>query len=163
MPLTSYNRDTDVVSITWTLARSAPEAWQHLTSAHHLPEWLGHARSGAFSSGDTLVVDHGDGELCTSVVEALAEDHRLSMSWEFPDEPPSRLSIVVEATVSQQDTTEQCLLRLRHADLGDLTRSYLPGWITHLTYFEGSLGATPLPAQAFWRLYETHHLLTANV
>lgn len=162
MPLVGYTRDSKSMSITWKLAHSVPNVWDHLTNARRLPEWLGQARSGGFCSGDTLVVDHGDGYLCTSVVDAVDDNHRLSMSWEFPDEAPSRLSVVVEAVTDEQDAKERCLLHLRHSELGDLTSSYLPGWITHLTYFEASLETTPLPTQAFWRLYETHNLLTAD-
>lgn len=162
MPLAGYTQDSEAMSIVWKLARSVPDVWRHLTCTRHLPEWLGHARLGGLSDGDTLVVDHGDGYLCTSVVEAVDVDHRLSLSWKFPDEPPSRLSVIVEAVADEQDAQEHCLLRLRHSDLGALTSSYLPGWITHLTYFEASLEMTPLPPQAFWRLYATHNLLTAE-
>ena len=162
MPLVGYTRDTEAVSITWKLARSTPDVWRHLTSERHLPEWLGHARRGGFSTGDTLVVDHGDGYLCTSVVHTLDDDRTLGMTWDFPDEPPSRLLVTVEPVANEQDAEEQCLLHLRHTELDDLTGSYLPGWITHLTHFESSLDTAPLPTQAFWQLYETHHQLTAT-
>lgn len=161
MPLVGYTRDPKSMSITWKLAPDVPTVWDHLTTADRLPEWLGHPRSGRFCSGDTLVVDHGDGYLCTSVVEAV-HDNRLSMTWEFPDEPPSHLSVVLEPVTDEEDGGEHCLLHLRHSGLGDLAGTYLPGWITHLTYFEASLETTPLPPQAFWRLYETHYLLTTD-
>lgn len=162
MPLVGYTRDAGTVSITWKLPRSTPDVWRHLTSARHLPEWLGHARVGGFSSGDTLVVDHGEGYLCTSVVDTREDERRLGMSWRFPDEPPSRLLVTLESVADEHDAMERCHLRLLHTELDDLTRTYLPGWITHLTYFEGSLETAPLPPQAFWRLYETHHRLTAT-
>jgi hypothetical protein len=83
-----------------------------------VPEWLGHARSGGFSTGDTLVVDHGDNYLCSSVVDAGDDNHRLSTSWEFPDEASSRPAVVVEG--GEQDARQHCLLHLRHsADAGD--------------------------------------------
>ena len=158
MPLVDCTEGSGAVSVAWTLERSVPVVWEHLTSVPHLPEWLGHARSGGFSAGAALVVDHGDGYLCTSVVDTVDDGRRLGMSWEFPDEPPSRLSITLESA-DTQDGGERCQLRLQHSGLDELTSSYLPGWLTHLTYFECSLEATPLPSQAFWRLYETHRRL----
>lgn len=160
MPLVEYAQDTAAVSITWILARRTPDVWRHLTSEQYLPEWLGHVRGGGFSIGEALVVDHGDGHLCTSVVETIECDRRLGMTWEFPGERSSHLVVTVEPGGDEQDAVDQCLMHLRHTGLDDLTGSYLPGWITHLTYFESSLEATPLPKQAFWRLYETHHHLT---
>lgn len=85
MPLVEYAQDPAAVSITWKLARRTPDVWRHLTSEQYLPEWLGHVRGGGFSIGEALVVDHGDGHLCTSVVETIECDRRLGMTWEFPE------------------------------------------------------------------------------
>lgn len=105
------------------------------------------------------------------MVEAVEQDHRLNLSWEFPDEPPSRVSMLGgsvtagparEGRGAGEGRSGARLLHLHHSDLGDLTTTYLPGWITRLTYFEATLERTPLPPQAFWRLYATHDLLTTQ-
>jgi len=161
MPLVESAVDDGAVSLTWRLEATAESTWRHLTSLEHLPEWLGLPRSGSFASGDTLVVDHGDGYLCTSRIGAVEPDRELDLTWQFPDEPLSRLTLTV-TTVPEGDATGQTHLALRHTGLGGLTDSYLPGWITHLTYLEGSLDGAPLPLGAFWRLYRTHERLTAG-
>lgn len=157
MPIVEYRRDSGAIMLVWALPAMAGAVWRHLTSERYLPEWLGHRTSGEVAEAQTLVVDHGDGYLCTSRIDTVEPGRRLAMSWEFDDEPPSRLDLSLESLADE--INDPCRLHLRHTQLGDLTASYLPGWITHLTYLEASVRADPLPLSAFWSLYETHQLL----
>ncbi|MCK0111691.1 SRPBCC domain-containing protein [Ornithinimicrobium sp. F0845] len=161
MSLVAGTVDAGAVSLTWRLDSPAAEVWRHLTSVEHLPEWLGRPRSGGFTSGDKLVVDHGDGYLCTSHIGTVEPGRALDLTWQFPDEPLTHLTLTVETAAAESDESAgRSHLHLHHAGLGDLTASYLPGWITHLTYLEGSLETAPLPLSAFWSLYQTIERLT---
>lgn len=159
MPLVEYAEPAGAVLLTWALQAPVAGVRQHLADPDRLPEWLGRRTAGGFEAGQTLVVDHGDGHLCTSRVER-ASGEEIAMTWEFPDEPRSQLSVRLEGVPMQG--TESTLLHLTHLRLGDLAASYLPGWITHLTYLEASVLGEPLARDAFWRLYETFQRLGAH-
>lgn len=157
MPLLSHRCDLGWIELDWVVPASAQDTWTHLVSLDHLPAWLGEPVAGSFVEGGTLVVDHGAGYLCESRVLRLASGRRIAMTWDFPDEPSSRVIIQVNPTGAALTLgpTVQTTLRLRHADLGDLTSTYLPTWLTHLTYLEASLVGEPLPPSHFWRLCDT--------
>lgn len=167
MPLLTSSRDADGIVVAWELPRPATEAWQHLTSRQHLQQWLGRLVSGALDEGQTVVVDHGEGYLCTSLVDRVEPGRALGVSWDFPDEPTSHLLVTLEepaepAVPAAEPAVTGCRLTLRHTGLGEHGTSYLPGWITHLTYLEASLAGTPLPPEAFWPLCATLQSLTAR-
>ena len=64
---------------------------------------------------------------------------RLSMTWELPDEPDSRITVTLHPEEAGSRMEFLC------HDLGDRLRSYGPGWITHLTYLEAAVSRAPLP------------------
>lgn len=85
------------------------EVWGHLVAVDHLGEWLGQPRSPQVPDGEQvpdgaelrdgvqlrdgveLVVDHGEGYLCTSQVTELAPGRSLAMTGAFPTSRPRRL------------------------------------------------------------------------
>ncbi|MGA4670882.1 SRPBCC domain-containing protein [Propionibacteriaceae bacterium Y1923] len=152
MPLLTAAAEQGTVRLTWELPHDPRSVWQHLTDVDRLTEWLGQLRFGSFTVGDELVIDHGEGYLCRSIVHVADEPRELAMTWHFPDEPASRLSINLDPPGR---------LQLEHTALGDLGGSYLPGWITHLTFLEASLRGEPIPLSAFWGVHATHERLTA--
>lgn len=89
-------------------------------SATRLSLWLGQCIECDVRSDGRLVVDHGDGYLCRSVVTEAHEPHRLAMTWEFPDEPESRIGIELRPSVAGT------VVELAHHGLGDLVGSYGP-------------------------------------
>lgn len=164
MSLTEFQTQDGDVRIGWLLERALPEVWSHLLDVGHLPEWLGVVVEGAFDVGRTLVVDHGDGYLCRSDIERVDALDSLAMAWHFPDEPPSRVSISLCPATSGSEppaSREGTRLQLRHSGLGGLVGEYVAGWITHLTFFEASLGGAPMPSSAFWPLCGTNAKLTS--
>lgn len=163
MPLVDHDGRDRSVNLVWELGADPTTVWRHLTDVERLPEWLGRRVEGGFVPwGTDLVVDHGDGHLSRSTIMGADEGQNLTMTWEFPDEPPSTVMFVLRAgSLYGQSDDGGTVLRLTHDDLGDLTATYLPGWITHLTFFEASLSGHPLPREMFWRLYETTEHLTA--
>ncbi len=166
------DRPGDVLTIEWSLGYAQSSVWKHLTDPKTLNEWLGRPMTFDARAGGEIIVDHDDGYLCRSEVLSVSHDHGTShassveLSWEFPDEPPSRLSLRVFDSDSGVDDgtghTPITGLLLQHYGLGSLIDSYVAGWLTHLTYFEASLGATPLPPGQFWALCATLERLRAS-
>ncbi|HEY6935281.1 MAG TPA: SRPBCC domain-containing protein [Marmoricola sp.] len=155
MPLIRIDESVDV-SLTWRIEVPRARAWQCLTEAGLLAQWLGELVSGAVGPESDFVIDHGDDCCCRSTVVTCAEPSRLDFSWHFPEEPASRVSIELEES---KGITE---LRLDHGGLGDLAESYRDGWCVHLSYLEAAALGSPLPRAMFWRLHGTVAQLNAR-
>lgn len=151
MPLIDRSLDTAVerVSISWHLYASPDRSWWGLTDSEALPQWLGRLVSGQFELGSTVIIEHAENYCCTSRILECEPERLLAMTWDFPDEPVSRLRI--ELTTAGTGTR----LELTHKALGAETANYLPGWYTHLLYLEGVLTGEPRRMADFWPTYET--------
>lgn len=83
--------------------------------------------------------------------------------WGFPDEPPSALAIKLDDYPAEHGAVpgpeHGTVLELVHHGLADLVVTYLPGWVTHLSFFEASLEGDPLPPSSFWRIYASVDVL----
>lgn len=154
MPVRGFEGGDGNLVVAWALDVPASAVWEHFTDVAFLPEWLGTVRSGSFSPGEVLVVDHGGGQESTSTIKLAEPGKRLIMTWDFPGEPGSEVGVILGATATG------CRLDLHHVGLGDLVSSYLPGWMTHLAFFEGSLHGSPLPLEDFWQAYGSFERLT---
>lgn len=154
MPLQGFEGDDGNLVVAWALHVPATAVWEHFTDANYLPEWLGTVRSGSFAAGETLVIDHGEGRESTSEVRIADPGRRLIMTWDFPGEPRSEVGVILGPAPTG------CRLDLHHVGLGDLVSSYLPGWMTHLAFFEGSLLGSPLPLDDFWQAYGSFERMT---
>lgn len=157
MPLTSITTDNDVLSISWSFAVTVESVWAGFEDREVLSQWLGRPSNWDTTPGGTLVVDHGGGYISRSVVTEADPPRRLSMSWEFPDEPGSRITVTLRP---EEAGTRMVLV---HHDLGNLMNSYGPGWSTHLTYLEAAVSGAPLPPSQFWPLHATLERLYAGV
>lgn len=159
------DRPADVLTIQWSLLHSQTLVWKHLQDPAKLPEWLGQPKMFNARVGGEIIVDHDDGYLCRSEVLSLTDDDGpphtggAELSWEFPDEPPSHLSLRTFDADAHAGHNVATALVLEHSDLGSLVDSYMNGWLTHLTYFEASLWGTPLPPGRFWSLCATFEQL----
>ena len=129
MPLLhrSLDSDTNRVLLSWAMPVPAVQVWWGLTSSEALPQWLGTPTSGTFVVGDVVTIEHAEGFLSTSTILACEPQQLLSMTWDFPDEPRSLLSIRLEP-----DDGGATRLTLAHDGLGGEAAGYLPGWHTHL-------------------------------
>lgn len=153
MPLQQRVSDetSDVLTVDWSLSQPAIVVWEHLTDPVNLPEWLGEPQVHDGNPGGVIRIDHGDGYVCTSIVNRIdPASFQFEVTWEFPDEPRSRVEVHI-----QSPSDSESVLTLRHLDLGDLRDSYAQGWVTHLTFLEASLNDTPLPMSEFWNLHAT--------
>lgn len=164
------DRPADVLTIEWSLPHAQSSAWRHLTDAETVHEWLGQPETFDARVGGEIVVDHDDGYLCRSKILSVTHDDGPSrtstaeLSWEFPDEPPSRLSLSTFDTDDRAGNTSigaASALVLQHSGLGEFIDSYAHGWLTHLIYFEASLSGPPLPPSQFWPLFATFEQLRA--
>jgi len=155
MPLSSTSCSGGVVSLAWSLEAPTERVWSAWTDPALLIQWLGEAVACDIRKGGLLVVDHGEDTLSRSEILDAEEPHRLQLTWEFPNETPSRLAITLE---SVDDGT---LLHLVHSQLGDLEKSYEAGWMTHLSFLEAAVAGEPLPTSQFWKLHDTFRALTA--
>lgn len=161
--LTSCNvdRSDDVLTIEWSLAPTPALIWEHLQNPETLNEWLGQPRGFNTRVGGEIIVDHDDGYLCRS--EILSRSHNSTeLSWEFPDEPPTRLALSTFVADGTDENSPATSLVLQHFGLGALIDSYANGWLTHLSYFEASLWKTPLPPGLFWSLCATFSRLRSQ-
>jgi uncharacterized protein YndB with AHSA1/START domain len=147
----------ETVSITWQLELDAASTWRHLVDLDTWPEWIGSPIEGSLHPGVQLVVDHGDGYLCTSEVESVESERSLVMSWSFPDEHKTWLELTV-STIGEGES----VVVLSHHELGALSTSYSVGWLVHLTYFEASATGAPLPMSQFWRIHQTLRALASE-
>src|SRR3984885_10083815 len=108
----------------------------------------GHRRRDRHQDRGRLVIDHGQGQLSRSEVTEAEAPHRLTMTWEFPDEPRSRVAVEL------RESDEGAAAKLTHTG-PDLAASYGPGWTTHLTYLEAAVQGETTPPSQFWKLYAT--------
>ncbi|WP_341392759.1 SRPBCC domain-containing protein [Arthrobacter sp. G119Y2] len=153
MPLNSVSTDNDVLAISWSFPVPVESVWAGFKDPEVLSRWLGRPLEWDITVGGTLVVDHGEGCTSRSIVTEADSQRGLSMTWEFPDEPDSRITVMFgsEGAGTGMD--------LAHYDLGDLMNSYAPGWMTHLTYLEAAVSGAPLPSSQFWPLHSTFETL----
>ena len=153
MPLSALALNDDAVVMSWSFQAPIEAVWQGLTDPALLSQWLGTAVETDIRTGGRLVIDHGEGHLSRSEVTEAKAPHRLTMTWEFPDEPRSR--VAVELRKSDEGTAA----KLTHTG-PDLAASYGPGWTTHLTYLEAAVQGDTIPPSQFWKLYATFAALS---
>lgn len=170
MPLQriDVNLPDDALTVSWELPHPRQTVWRHLQNPETLTEWLGRPLVFDTRIGGEIIIDHADDYLCRSEVLSFTE-FESALSWKFPDEPSSRISLRLttaesaerpeNAEVSMETAT---ILTLGHLGLGPLIDSYATGWLTHLTFFESSLNGSPLPSSQFWPLCTTVDRLIEN-
>lgn len=158
MPLADLLVTPSTLVVTWVLPAGPGSVWSHLTDPGRLVEWLGRARVCELRPGGRVVVDHGDGYLCSSAVTAVEVGSHLAMTWQFPDEPETALDLRLQA----EGDGDGCRMVLEHRGLGELSSSYAPDWLTHLTFLEASVEGHPLPGSQFWSLFTTLSQLRAG-
>lgn len=155
MPLVTATSTPRSLRIEWTATTTPEGLWAHITNPALLPQWIGRHVGGSLNVGDVLKIDHGEGYVSSSLVRRVQPLEQLTMSWDFPGEQTSELSIVIEP-----DTESRARLTMEHTGLIEPRSTYLPGWLCHLTYLDSSLSGHPLPPQAFWNLHATLARLT---
>lgn len=149
MPLSSVSSRDGTLVVAWSFTLPVEAVWSGLTDPTTLPLWLGDPVECDIRSGGRLIIDHGGGYLSRSDVTEAEAPGRMLMTWEFPDEPQSRIDF--ELRKSREGT----VATLVHSELGALINSYDFGWMTHLTFLEAAAEGDPMPISQFWNLYAT--------
>lgn len=121
--------------------------WRGLTEPAGIAAWLGRYEGPRLGLGTRFTIWH-DGLVPSShtVVEWLPPTG-LTMTWDFPDEAPSRVRIVVEAASSGSKVV------LEHEGVEDPV-SYSAGWHVHLDFLAGFAEGRPRSFEQFWDDYE---------
>ena len=132
MPLSALALNNGAVVVSWSFQAPIEAVWRGLTDPALLSRWLGTAVETDIRTGGRLVIDHGEGQLSRSEVIEAEAPHRLTMTWEFPGEPRSRVAVEL------RESDEGAAAKLTHTG-PDLAASYGPGWTTHLTYLEAAV------------------------
>ena len=148
MSLSALALNDGAVTVSWSFQAPIAAVWRGLTDPALLPQWLGTVVEIDIRTGGRLVIDHGQGQLSRSEVTEAEAPHRLTMTWEFPDEPRSRVAVEL------RESDEGAAAKLTHTG-PDLAASYGPGWTTHLTYLEAAVQGETIPPSQFWKLYAT--------
>lgn len=149
MPLIAVTSDEDSLVLNWRVASKLDRTWATITDPALTAQWLGRVIDGNLAAADHVVIDHGDGYFCRSMLLHRDPPRAVEFTWHFPDEPASAVRISLE--VAEEETK----LRLVHEGLGVLVPSYRMGWCAHLTYLEAAALGEPLPPTMFWNLHET--------
>ncbi|WP_052462367.1 SRPBCC domain-containing protein [Nigerium massiliense] len=149
MPIVNSAVDADGCRVRWRFGAPADLVWDGLTDRVWLRRWLGAVVSGEVALGETVVIDHGDGQRSESRVLTAEPGSALELTWSFPDEPMSRVEVTLDAE-GEGGTT----LTLTHRGLGELASGYRVGWHVHLLYLSAALRASPMALDRFWEVHE---------
>jgi uncharacterized protein YndB with AHSA1/START domain len=131
--------DTDRLAVRFERRYPATpaEVWSAVTEPERISRWLAPA---------TLVedrryrLDFGDGHVTTGEVETCDAPRSLVVTWDFPDEPTSRVSVEI------RPDGDGAVLVLDHTRLPqNQGAGYGAGWEAHLATLEAQLSGEPVP------------------
>lgn len=130
------------------LPRSVDQVWQALTVGTHTTSWLGRLDVRSITEGSRFDLWHDEDVRSRHTVLHWQPRRLLTLTWDFPEERPSRVSFTLAET-----TTSGTRLTVHHEDLDDAV-SYAAGWHRHLQYLEAHLRGDDLPIGDFWTGYD---------
>jgi uncharacterized protein YndB with AHSA1/START domain len=115
---------------------TAAEVWSAITEPERLGRWL--APTTLLEDG-RYEIDFGEGQSTAGEVVECDPPHALVVTWDFPDEPASRVSVEV------RPDGDGCVLVLDHTRLPqNQGAGYGAGWEAYLGRLEAQLaGETP--------------------
>lgn len=68
MPLIAIVSEDDTLVLTWRVASEVEKTWAAITDPALAAQWLGTVIDGDLGTADHVVIDHGDGYLCRSML-----------------------------------------------------------------------------------------------
>ncbi|WP_255491720.1 MULTISPECIES: SRPBCC domain-containing protein [unclassified Actinotalea] len=129
------------------LPAATSDVWRALTDGEHTVRWLGRL-DGVVAEGVRFDLWHDEHVRSRHAVLQWEPRRLLILTWDFPEERPSRLTVALDE-VAPSSTT----LTLHHEDLDDAV-SYAAGWHRHLEYLHAHLAGDDLPFDDFWTGYD---------
>ena len=145
--LGTVDRAAGSVHLSVHLAAPPRQVWRALTEPDELATWLGRVQDGLPAPRAGFALQHDEATRSHHVVTDWEPERLLSLTWDFPEEAPSRLAL---ALAPQGAGTR---LVLTHRDLADPV-AYAAGWHRHLEHLAAHLAGTDGPWEHFWDGYE---------
>jgi uncharacterized protein YndB with AHSA1/START domain len=113
------------------------EVWGAVTEPERIGRWLAPV---ALLGESHYRIDFGDGQETTGTIEVCEAPRALVVTWDFPGEPPSRVSVEISPD------GDGALLVLDHTRLPqNQGAGYGAGWEAHLAGLEAQLTGTAGP------------------
>ena len=142
--LGSADETTGEVHLSLVVSGDAQRVWAALTSAGELPAWIGRLAGSPLEAGSEFDLWHEEAVKSSHVVERWGPPTLLELTWDFPDETPSRVTFHLDAQVDANT-----LVTVEHRGLDDPI-CYAAGWHRHLTYLASHLNGQDLAWENFW-------------
>ncbi len=139
--------DGSSVVMSATTAAGPAAVWRALTDPAGTGAWLGRLE-GRLERGRTVAVHHEEDVVSRHEVLACDAPVRLALTWDFPGEPRSLLTVTLAARADGGSDVV-----LRHDDLAEPV-AYAAGWHRHLEFLLGHLAGHPLAPADFWSGHE---------
>jgi DNA-binding transcriptional MerR regulator/uncharacterized protein YndB with AHSA1/START domain len=137
-----------LVTMRRAIPSDAASVWAMFTVPEHLGHWLGRVTDGAPGPGADFSLWHDEDTRSTHTVTVWEPVRRLDLTWDFPEEGRSTVSVELsDATEGADD--DATLLTLRHDGVADAA-SYAAGWHRHLDYLIAYHAGAELPPGLFW-------------
>lgn len=136
------------VDLRWSFGVSTDRLWPAMIDRQALPLWLGTHVAGSLDVGSTVQIEHAENYICESRIEQVEPASALVMSWKFPEESVSEVSLTLQSSLFGAE------LALSHSKLSVGVSNYLAGWETHLMYLEAVLLGAPRSMDQFWDVYQ---------
>lgn len=148
-PITGHaDTTTGTVRMQITLQTPVVTAWQALTAGEHTVSWLGRLDPSRITEGGRFDLWHDTDVRSRHTVLQWQHGRLLTLTWDFPEERPSRVTFALTEMTSSTVT-----LILQHEDLENSV-AYAAGWHRHLQYLEAHLEGHDLSTDEFWTGYE---------
>ncbi len=113
------------------------EVWSAITEPERIGRWLAPT---TLLEDRRYRLDFGDGQETTGTIEACDPPRALVVSWDFPGEPTSRVSVEI------RPDGDGAVLVLDHTRLPlNQGAGYGAGWEAHLATLEAQLAGEPAP------------------
>jgi uncharacterized protein YndB with AHSA1/START domain len=118
-------------------AATPDEVWRAATEPERIGRWLAPI---ALLDESRYRIDFGDGQETTGTIEVCEAPRALVVTWDFPGEPPSRVSVGIAPD------GDGALLVLDHTRLPqNQGAGYGAGWEAYLARLEAQLGGMSGP------------------
>lgn len=142
------SRQPHSILVRQTIDADQETVWRALTEPAGFEAWLGRYEGPPLQRGARFRLWHDGTVHSRHEIAQWRPTRMLTMSWDFPNEPPSLVHIDLEPA----GTTTTVVLMQEGID--DPV-SYTAGWRVHLNFLAQYAGGSPRSFEHFWGDYET--------
>lgn len=141
------SRQPHSILLRHTVVADQATVWRALTEPAGLEAWLGRYEGPPLQRGARFRLWHDGTVPSRHEITEWRPTRQLTMTWDFPNEPPSLVRIGLEPV----GTTTT--VALGHEGIEDPV-SYAAGWHVHLTFLAHFAEGNPRSFEHFWKDYE---------